>query len=160
MKVEVSWDKKTNNAKFKVAGNYIRSAVNYLNSRSEWGSFIGNIKYRYWENAGKIVYKARLIPSYVITMPNWPAYRNQTQKIRDCWDTMYKALKKHEWGHREIFQQGLNKLIQDLQNLSNPTLNDLESLFNESVKTIQKKQDYYDTKTEHGAARGVEITIQ
>lgn len=51
---------------------------------------------------------------------------------------MYKALKKHEEGHKGIFQQGLNKLLQDTQSLSKPTLNDFESLFHKSVQAIQK----------------------
>lgn len=160
MKVEVHWDKKNNNAKYTVQGKDIKSAVQFMNSRGEWGDFKSSITHKHWENASNIVNKVRLIPSYVITMPNWPAYRNQTQDIKDSWDTMYKALLKHEEGHREIFQQGLNKLIQDIDDLPNPTPNDFESLFNQSIKAMQKKQDDFDTETEHGAARGVEIIIE
>lgn len=145
MKVQVHWDKKINNAKFNVPGKDIKSAVDFLNARGQWGNFNGNIKYKCWGNTGKVVYKVRLIPSYVITMPNWPAYRNQTQKIKDSWDTMYKALKKHEGGHREIFQQGLNKLIQDIQNLSHPSLSDFLTNqcrpFKKSRMTMTRKQN-------------------
>lgn len=67
---------------------------------------------------------------------------------------------KHEDGHKEIFQNGLNKLVEDINKLSNPTADEFESLYKKSTQMIQKKHNDYDTKTENGSARGVEMVIE
>lgn len=158
MKLEVNWGEKADNSKFTVKGDDIKSAVKFLNSKGEWGKFKGDIKYKYWADSGNVT-KVRLTPSYKIKMPSWPAYRKQPQTVKDDWDSMYKALLKHENKHKEIFITGLNKLEKDIEALSAITVNDLKSMLAKEVGAIQKKHDAYDKQTEHGAARGVELTI-
>lgn len=158
MKLEVNWGVKVNHSTFTVKGNDIKSVVKSLNARGEWGKFKGNIKYKYWDDKGKVT-KVRLIPSYKVMMPSWPKYRNQSQAVKDNWDSMYKALLKHENKHKDIFTNGLNKLKTDIEELSEITVNNLKSMLNTDISAIQKKHDAFDKKTEYGAARGVELTV-
>lgn len=159
MKVDRNWGERNTNAKFLVKGKDIASAAKFLKARGEWGRFEGYISYKWKGNGRGIVTSVKLTPSFKITMPTWPAYRNQQQDIKDDWDAMYKALRKHEEGHREIFEGGVRKLVEDLEALGVVKGGDVETMISKAKDAIQEKHDSYDTKTEHGRLTGVELKI-
>lgn len=99
MKVTVSWGPKVTSATFQVAGANLEQAALALSERDEWGSFVGRLSHRWKGDARGNALSVQLDPSFTITMPVWRAYRNQPQECNDEWDSMWRALRKHEDGH-------------------------------------------------------------
>ena len=72
---------------------------------------------------------------------------------------MWVALKKHEEGHRKIFERGVAKIVRNLEALEAPTGTNIDRLAKETKRTIQDGHNAFDKETENGMARGVELTI-
>ena len=159
MKVDVNWGERNANGTFLVKAKDVASAVRFLQARGEWGRFEGHIPYKWKGDARGMVTSVMLAPSFKITMPTWPAYRNQQQEIKDDWDAMYSALRKHEDGHREIFDGGVRKLVKDLEALGVVKGGGVKSTVRKAAGVIQKKHDSYDTRTEHGRLTGVVLRV-
>ncbi|MEE9441925.1 MAG: DUF922 domain-containing protein [candidate division Zixibacteria bacterium] len=159
MKIEVHWGEMIDDAKFNLKGKDIKSIVQELNARDEWGKFDGSLGYKFNDTSKGIVTKVKLLPRYKITMPNWPAYRNQPQSVKDNWDNMYKALKTHENEHKQIMLTGLKNVQDYLGTLSKIKNDEFKIQIEDKIKEIKKKQDKFDVSTNHGADRGVELDI-
>jgi predicted secreted Zn-dependent protease len=80
--------------------------------------------------------------------------------VKENWDGMYKALEKHEKGHAEIFERGLQKLKAELENLGEIGLDDLKRRIANAGEQWQKESDEYDNKTEHGKKDGVPLIVK
>ena len=92
-------------------------------------------------------------------MPAWKAYRRQPQTCKDEWDQMWRALRKHEDGHREIFEKGLARLVSQLENAGKTSGAGLEQLIRNAEADSQREQNTYDNETDHGRSRGVEVSV-
>lgn len=160
MKVELAWGERNANAKFRVKGGDVAAAVKFLNARGEWGRFDGQVAYTWKANGQGFVTLLKVTPSFMITMPTWRAYLSQRREIKDEWDAMYRALKEHEEGHRQIFEAGVRKLIQDLEAKAVIKGGEVKGIIDAARDAIQKEHDAYDTRTDHGRSTGVKLTIR
>jgi predicted secreted Zn-dependent protease len=163
MKVDVRWGSKNKNATYRVKGADLESAMKFLVGRDEWGSFDGPILWKWKGDAKGNVSSVIIEPSYAITMPTWPAYRNQPQECKDMWDTMWHALREHEDGHREshrdIFERGVSRVVDKLEALEAATGGEIDDMMEKARSEIQGEHDAFDMKTDHGKSKGVELTI-
>jgi predicted secreted Zn-dependent protease len=159
MKVRVSWGARITNAAFKVKAADLEAVVRFLDARSEWGRFDHSFRYKWEGDSQGNVTSVTVTPAFTITMPRWPAYRDQAQTCKDAWDAMYRALRTHEDGHREIFEKGIATFTGKLEELKGTTKSSLEKFMDDWKVRLQSEQDKYDTETEHGKARGVELVI-
>jgi predicted secreted Zn-dependent protease len=159
MKVNLNWGRKNTSATYRVTGADLDSVSSSLMARDEWGRFESHLPYKWAGDAQGNVNLVTLEPSFTITMPSWPLYRNQPQPCKDEWDTMWRALHKHEDGHRSLFEEGVATIVRKLESLDQLTRGDLDNLMRQTESDIQSKQNKYDTSTDHGRSRGVELTI-
>ena len=159
MKVNVNWGSKNENAKFRVQGADLESAGKFLQARGEWGSFSGHFPYKWKATAQGQVSSVVISPTYTIQMPTWAAYRKQSESCKNEWDEMWRALRKHEAGHRDIFLRGISKLVGDLEAIESTTGPEIDDLMERAGAAVQKEHDDYDSRTDHGKSRGVELSI-
>jgi hypothetical protein len=151
MKVDVNWVKKTPHYRLKAKN--ISDALAELKQRDEWGLFEGHLT----TSEGKVTVDGqgnaksiRLVPSWRITMPSWPAYAQQSKQVKESWDTMYRALEEHENGHRDLFLEDFRQLQQKLEALDAAKGVDVQAMIEEADRKAQTRQDKYDVKTNHG----------
>ncbi len=159
MKVNLNWGRKNTSATYRVTGADLESVSSSLMARDEAGLFKGRLPYKWAGDAQGNVKWVTLEPSFTITMPSWPLYRNQPQACKDEWNAMWRALREHEDGHRSLFEEGVSTIVRKLQSLDQTTGGDLDNLMRQTISDIQSEQDKYDTSTDHGRSRGVEMTI-
>jgi predicted secreted Zn-dependent protease len=159
LKVYLNWGPKNRNAKFRVKANDLESAIAVLSGREEWGKFDSSCPYKWKDGRNGNVASITLTPTFTITMPNWPGYRNQPQKCKDEWDAMWKALYRHENGHRVRFENGISKLVNKLEAMESLKTNEVDAVMSQAKKRMQDRQDEFDRETDHGRSRGVEVTL-
>lgn len=159
MKVNLNWGRRNTSATYRVTGADLESVLRSLMARDEWGRFESTLAYKWAGDAQGNVKSVTLEPSFTITMPTWPPYRSQPQSCKDEWDAMWRALRKHEDGHKSLFEQGVATIVRKLESLNQATGSDVDNLMSQSESDIQSEQDKYDTSTDHGRSRGVELTI-
>jgi predicted secreted Zn-dependent protease len=158
-KVELNWGAKNSSATYRVAGKNLDDIAKVLSGREKWGKFEGTIKCKWQGDAKGNATLVRLTPAYTITMPVWPGYKAQPQACKDAWDTMWRALKKHEDGHTQIFTQGVSALVSTLEALRNAKGSEIDTLVGKASKAIQAQHDKFDRETDHGRSRGVELVF-
>lgn len=159
MKVEIIWAKRNSNGSFSVKAKKLSDVKEELQSKGEWGKFSWSLDYSIDNDANGNAVKVRLTVGYDIEMPKWPAYKHQTQQVKDSWDEMWRALKKHENGHLSIFEENVERLKNEFEALNETKGGEIKKKNNDAVKEIQKKQDEYDVKTDHGKNQGVILNI-
>lgn len=159
MKVILSWGPKRTNIKYRVAGADLERANQFLAEREEWGRFDGQFSYRWRGDARGNVLSVKLEPSFTITMPTWRGYRDQPQECKDEWDAMWRALRRHEGRHHNIFEQGLARLVGKLESLVGAKGTEVAALIKKENAIIQSDHNKFDRETDHGGSRGVELTI-
>ena len=159
MNILLNWGAKNTGAKYRVKGADLESARKFLSGREEWGLFVGDFSYKWKGDAQSNVSLVRIEPKFTITMPSWPAYRNQPQQCKDEWDTMWRALGKHEDGHRDLFERGISQLLSKLEALEAATGREVDDFMEQARAEIQSEHDAYDTRTDYGKSRGVELSI-
>ena len=159
MKISVSWGAKNTGAKYTVKGNDLESALASLETRDEWGHFQGDLSYDSKGDAAGNVTSVVVKPTFTLTMPSWPAASKQPKACKAEWERMYAALRKHEDGHRSIFEKGVAKLETDLKGLAAATHSEIDALVNQALSDIQAAHNSYDAKTKHGQTEGVKLTI-
>ncbi len=161
MEVRVNWVAKNTKARYRVEAADLESAVKFMSARdnNEWGVTDYDMQANWKPDAQDNVSAVTIDAKYTITMPRWPAYRSQPQKCKDEWDTMWVALRKHEDGHRERFEQYVSKLKSKLEALATATGRNVEEIVKQVISENASEQEKYDTSTDHGKSRGVELTI-
>lgn len=159
MKLNLNWGKKNTSATYRVEGADLEAAANSMNGREEWGLFESHLPYKWDSDAQGNATSVTLQPTFTITMPSWPAYRDQPQQCQDQWDAMWRALRKHEGGHSDLFEKGVAKVVRKLESLEPTTGADVDKLMTQTESDLQSEQNSYDTRTDHGKSQGVELTI-
>jgi predicted secreted Zn-dependent protease len=159
MKVDVSWGPKNSNVSYHVSGADLGAALEFLKTRSEWGEFVGDCPAKWRANGRDVVTGVWLEPTSFIRMPSWPAYKTQPQECKNTWDAMYVALRKHEEGHGDLFDQLIKEVAAQIEALETATVAEIKEILASSKTEMQERSDKYDNVTEHGAARGVTLNI-
>lgn len=159
MRVVVNWGSRNTGATFNVRADSLDGALRFLNARDEWGLFSGNFTKRLVGDARGNATAITLGPTFTITMPSWRAYRRAPQSCKEEWDRMWHALRDHEDGHRQIFEQGFGRIVRDLEALQSPTVSQVDDLLERANNNMQSEQDAHDRATDHGRSRGVDLNI-
>jgi len=159
MKVDVNWGPRRENAHYRANGADLERAMRFLMGRDEWGIFVGSFSYKWKADAKGNVSSVKIEPTFTVTMPSWPAYRNQPQQCMDEWDTMWHALRKHEDGHRDIFERNISRIVAKLEALEETSGREIDDMMEKGRSDIQNEHDAYDMRTDHGKSQGVELTI-
>jgi predicted secreted Zn-dependent protease len=159
MKVDVSWGARKTNVTYNVSAADLEGALKFLKTREEWGAFVGSCPFKSKGNTKTGITFVSLQPTYSITMPSWRAYTKQPQECKDAWDAMFKALREHEDGHRDLFEAWVKSLATDLEALDGATTADIKERIRSAATDMQSQSDAYDKTTDHGASRGVELNI-
>lgn len=159
MKVFLNWGSRNVGATYKLNAADLESASQALKGRDEWGRFDGHFEYNWKGDPQGNVESITLEPTFTITLPSWSGYKTQPQTCKDTWDEMFRALREHENGHRDIFERGITKLVNDLTALAAATGSDVDNIATKFRESHQADQDSFDTATDHGASRGVVLTV-
>ena len=159
IKVAVKWGSKDTKSSIKIKAKTLGGALKALEKRDEWGKFDGKIGYAYKADSDGLVTAVAIKPSYTIQMPSWDGYKKAPKACQTEWDRMWKALEKHEDGHRLIHLETLAIISDWLDKAEDLTVADFKSTFEAKMKEGQKNQDKFDSATGHGEKKGVTLTI-
>ena len=141
-------------------GKDLKKVFESLNKHKWWGRYRSHHGYasRYDSGSGKVV-KVDVTAKPEIIMPKWSQYSRGTKEEKASWDNMYKALKKHEQGHHVIFEDCVKAYKKKLETGGDLSVKEFNKSFDAFSKELQKKQDAYDSKTDHGKNQGVILVI-
>lgn len=141
-------------------GKDLTKVLESLNKHKWWGRYRSHHAYasRYDTKSKKVV-KVDLTARPVIIMPRWGQYSKGTKEEKASWDKMYKALKKHEQGHHDIFETRIKAYKKELETGGDLTDKELKKSYDAFSKELQKKQDAYDSRTGNGKSQGVILVI-
>lgn len=159
MKIDLQWGTRNGGATYRVTGKDLESVEKALSGRAEVGTFASRFGHKWKSDAQGNAVQVTLTPSYTITMPAWTNYRRQPQACKDAWDAMWRALKKHEDAHKQIFTQGVSDVVGKLEALPQAKGSEIDALMKKARKDIQAKQNRFDRETDHGRSRGVELVV-
>jgi predicted secreted Zn-dependent protease len=159
MKVRLSWGQRNSGGKFRVEGRNLEAVGQALGGLPEWGKFDGNIQYKWDPDGDGKVRVVKLTASFTISMPVWKQYGTQPAGCKEEWDRMWRALEDHENTHRKIFENGLTKVVNDLEALDATAGSEIDAFMERAKEAMQAEQDGYDRETDHGSSRGVELTV-
>jgi predicted secreted Zn-dependent protease len=158
VKVKIVWAGKDKST-FKVIAKTLGAAAKELDKRDEWGKFRGKVGFDYQSDENDYVTEVTLKPSYTIEMPVWANYKKAPKACQEEWDRMWKKLEEHEDGHRVIHLETLTTMQNTLGGQTNLPADQLKTDFAQMENDGQDNQDKFDTATDHGAKKGVELTI-
>lgn len=156
--VKTVWGGKRNST-FKVSAKTLGAAAKELDRRDEWGEFNGKIGFDYQSDETDCVTEVTLKPSYSIDMPVWASYKKAPKACQQEWDRMYKALEKHEDGHRLIHLETLATMADSLAEKTDYPSDQLKIDFDTMSQDGQNNQDKFDAATGNGSKKGVELDI-
>jgi len=155
--VIVNWGPRGSRSSFKISGKTLTQVRRNLDARGEWGKCDWSFTWKTSMSASGTVSRVRLTPQWTVLMPAWTEYRRAKARKQESWDQMWKALLKHENGHGDVFERGFSKLERDLAALESPSSSDVDQVAQRAQQDIDKAQRSYDTETDHGRSRGVEL---
>jgi predicted secreted Zn-dependent protease len=159
MKVRTQWGARNARLTYRAEGDSLEKVNVRLLARDEVGRFFWEVKYALKLDATQAVTSIVLSPSSHIEMPVWPQYKSQSQPCQDAWNSMWRALHKHEVGHARIFETELSSIASDLENHSTLRGSEGDNYMRRRLAAIEKHQQQFDTQTDHGRSRGVTLMI-
>jgi len=155
MEIKLSISSPTSKS-FTVKGDTIEEVFNSLNKNGYWGRYRSNeSQSSKFGDDRKTVVEIELSASPTITLPNWSGYGKATKEEKKSWDVMYKALDKHENNHHTIFEDAAKAWKKQMEKDGDVEKKVSDKAWAEFVKSVQKLQDGYDTKTKNGEKEGV-----
>jgi predicted secreted Zn-dependent protease len=141
-----------------VKGKNLEEVFDNLNKNAFWGRYRSNHKYKSSGKGDKID-TVTLESGPVITMPAWGGYSKATKDEKKSWDTMFKALQKHENNHHDIFVKAAEDFKKEMERGGDLTEREVERAWSAFDSATQKLQDKYDSTTDHGKKEGVILDI-
>lgn len=139
---------------WKVKGKTLDELVTTLDKHDWWGRYRSEISYSYKEKGGTVsVFSIKAKP--VIHMPAWGEYSKASKDDKKAWDTMFKALLKHETNHHALFLEACAIWARDMDAEGEIDKKAALKAWKDFETNLQKTQDDYDSKTNHGAKEGV-----
>jgi predicted secreted Zn-dependent protease len=158
VKVKTTWGSKSTSKSIKITAETLGDALKALQGLDEWGQFDGTIDHDY-DTANDVVTQVTLKPSYKIQMPEWSGYSKAPKACQKEWDRMWKKLEEHEDGHRQVHQKTLTDLEASLKKKTDLTEDQWNKEFDAAIKKMQEDQKKFDSDTDHGAKKGVELNV-
>lgn len=157
MKVTLTVPKPSNKT-WTVKGKDLSAVFDNLNKNKFWGRYRSNHATSFSGKGDKID-SVKVSASPVVLMPSWAGYGKATKDEKKSWDTMWKALKKHEDNHHVIFSDAADEWKKDIEKGGELSKKDFDQAWKDFNTETQKKQDKYDDRTDHGAKEGVILNI-
>lgn len=142
---------------------YILKAKTYDGVRAEFdrrthsGCYHANPGHSYKTDADDVVISISMTCSPTIEMPNWPHAKKLKGKEKKNWDSMIKALKKHEAEHHTIYLKDTKVFKAKLKTAGNFPEADFATKMSEFYSSAQTHQEEFDVKTNHGGKTGVKL---
>ena len=155
-----------------------------LNKHDHWGEYVCNANMGYKNDGKKRIVEVSVSAKPDIYMPVWSDYSKASKDDKKAWDDMYAKLLKHETNHHylalEVFAiflqevevqnaqaEATNKAVEKekdpkkkeklLAGFKPWTVTTLKARLKTLGTDLQKVQDDYDKKTNHGQKEGVKI---
>ncbi|MFT5423562.1 MAG: putative secreted Zn-dependent protease [Phycisphaerales bacterium] len=157
--VKSKWGSKKTENSIRLKAKTLGGALEELEKLDEWGEFDGQIGFAYKAKSKKVT-EVTLKPSYVIKMPVWAKYGGAPKGAKKEWDRMYKALEKHENIHRLLHLETYAIITDWLVKAEELTESDFKAQFKKLMTQGQKNQDKFDSSSDHGSKKGVELNIK
>jgi hypothetical protein len=126
-------------------------------AKEEWGRFSMVPKkpaIAFKPNDGGPITDVVLTWGYETMLPKWDAPKNNP-KAKAAWDTMIKALEKHEEKHRLFMLEQVAMFSEKVINSQDLSKAQLATLLGEMTAGITKAQKEFDDRTANGEKEGV-----
>ncbi|MGO9255071.1 MAG: DUF922 domain-containing protein [Bryobacteraceae bacterium] len=157
-KFNLKWTK-TDNKTYAVPGNTYEEMFKFFEKKNaakeEWGKFHPEIPHLSFKPTKDPITEVTLEVGYTIVMPSWSKASSIGQKEKAAWDTMMKALQRHEEQHRTIFEFEAEAFGTDLSFETDLSQKKLSDMFKKFPGDVRKAQQAYDSKTANGKNEGV-----
>jgi predicted secreted Zn-dependent protease len=141
-----------------VKGKGIEEVFANLKKHGFWGRYRSVPSYKASDE--RVIYSTvKISARQVITMPSWSGYGKADKEAKKSWDTMYKALLKHEAQHGEIFEAAVQELKSQIEAGEDLDKKQIDEACDAFTTDVQKQQDKYDSSTKHGTSEGVILNI-
>ncbi|MEM8578898.1 MAG: DUF922 domain-containing protein [Pseudomonadota bacterium] len=157
MKVTLSCGKPTYKT-YTVKGTDAPAVVKALNKSGEWGKYRPHFDFSASGKTKTAIDTVKVFAKPVITLPKWANYRKIT-KGQNSWDTMFKALKKHEENHHAIFDAAAKGFKAALERGGDLEPKQFSQAWASFEAEVEKAQKAYDRRTKHGQTEGVILNV-
>jgi predicted secreted Zn-dependent protease len=134
-------------------GKTLDEVFKNLNKHGWWGRYRSNLTMK--STPAKTGLQVKIAGKPIIIMPKWSDYSKAAPADKKSWDSMYKALLKHETNHHSITEKHLKELKTDVEKNGEMDKNEMLKAWNLAMKQLAKKQETYDSRTDHGSKEGV-----
>ena len=132
---------------YRVKGKDLKEAAEYMRSNP-------NFSYKHKDgNTNQITITAK--PT--IAMPQWPGASKLKGNDKKAWNSMMRALAKHEAHHHKIFETDAKKFKKETEAAGDIPKGETAGKMTAFFTASQTNQDKYDTRTNHGEKEGVKL---
>lgn len=139
---------------FGVKGSTIPEVFEALNRNGFWGRYRSQEKAD-WSGRDGVNDRVKLGGAPFILLPDWRNYGKATKAEKKSWDQMMKALTKHENNHHDIFTDYAAEWKKEMERGEDLDDAAMQSAWDAFREELQKRQDAYDKRTNHGEKEGV-----
>lgn len=143
---------------YKVKGKDYTEAANFLLSKPFTACYKANPNYSHKHKDGN-THQISITAKPTITMPQWPGANKLKGDEKKCWNSMMRALAKHEAHHHKIFETDAKKFKKNTEAAGDFPKGEMASKMTEFFTASQTNQDKYDTSTKHGEKEGVKLPV-
>lgn len=150
---------KPKESSFTVKGASIPDVFHALEKHGFWGRYRSNETIAYeTDRKDRALYVGGTVSGApVVILPKWANYGKASKDEKSSWDTMMKALTRHEYNHHAKFEDAAKDWKKAMEKGGDLSKKEMTAAWDKFVKDLQKTQDAYDSKTRNGQKEGVEL---
>jgi predicted secreted Zn-dependent protease len=127
-----------------------------LNAHGWWGRYRSNEAVAYASSKTDID-GMTVTCRAVVLLPKWTEATKASKEDQKSFAGMLKALEKHERNHHTIFEDAAKAFKKTLETGKDLPKTKAMKAWSDFTAALQKAQDAYDTRTDHGEKEGVEL---
>lgn len=142
--------------KKQIKGTTLEDVQKVLNKSDHWGKYDYAIEWTYKSLDGKVT-EVSVTCNPKIIMPIWAGWNKADKESQKKWDIMWVKLKRHEEQHHGVTEKMIKELNKQLSKDKKLDEKNLPSKMDKFLLNVQKEQDAYDKKTDHGKKEGVKL---
>jgi len=142
--------------KITINGATLAAAGQALDRLPEWGRGGGILRV---ENVPVGTSTSVVVSAHanlLMILPDWTGYAKASDEAKAEWDRMYAQLARHEDRHVEIAVEEADALADALKGVE---IGEIGKLVTAANAKLAKRQEDFDTDTDHGAKAGVNLNI-
>ena len=144
---------------YKVKGKDLAEAANFMRSKPFAACYKANPKPSHKFNDDGMTHEISIAAKPTITMPQWAEARKLKGDDKKSWNSMLRALAKHEAHHHKIFETDAKKFKKDTEAVGDFPKGETAGKMTAFFTASQKNQDSYDARTNHGEKEGVKLPV-